>query len=179
MRSSCRRRALLANCFCSVIAALRACGTAVTSGLRRERRHQRTGRRCPGSDGPSGPPCDADRPPSANSTRACRMKSPVILFQTNWNSSRCAHMFTPPADSAVLLRHRVVDRRSGNLGPADVPMAVEVTQRSRRARRGGQPADGRHRHHRADNRAPAALPVHTLRSIRSSCWPVLYKEENR
>ena len=34
-----------------------------------------------------------------NSTRACRMKSPVMRFQTKWNSSRAPHMLAPPAAS--------------------------------------------------------------------------------
>ena len=51
-----------------------------------------------------------------------------MRFQTKWNSSRCAHMFTPPADSAVLLRDGVVDRRAGNLRRADVAVSVELAE---------------------------------------------------
>ncbi len=32
-----------------------------------------------------------------NSTMACTMKSPFMRRYANWNSSRLAQMFTPPA----------------------------------------------------------------------------------
>jgi hypothetical protein len=47
---------------------------------------------------PPGLPVRIDPVPT-NSTRACRMKSPVMRFQTKRNSSRWAHMLTPPAAS--------------------------------------------------------------------------------
>ena len=36
-------------------------------------------------------------PAPTHSTCACTMKSPFIFCYANWNSSRFAQMFTPPA----------------------------------------------------------------------------------
>ena len=61
-----------------------------------------------------------------SSTRACRMKSPVMRFQTNWNSSFCAHMFTPPAERAYSCDAGVVRGRASDLGRADVAVSIEL-----------------------------------------------------
>ena len=71
---------------------------------------------------------------------------------------------------AVFLRHRVVDRRSGNLGPADVFMAVEGTQRSApRPSVAANPLMVAIATIALTIVSPRRFPIDTLRSIRSSC----------
>ena len=66
------------------------------------------------------------------------MKSPFILRYANWNSSRFAQMFTPPALQRVHLRGAVVGGVAGDLGRAHVAVRFEVTQRSAVGRGRGQ-----------------------------------------
>ena len=68
-------------------------------------------------------------PAPTSSTRACRMKSPFSFFQTKWNSSRCAHMFTPAAREGVLLGRGVVGGGARDLRRTHVPVSVEDAQR--------------------------------------------------